>query len=143
MSRITYTDGTPAQKRNSLRRTIAEILRRLGAKSALDAESKDMLAFITLALRQIAEGIDQSASAWEKRDYYLKADQFRREWEWVSPASDRLLAALREERWNDVLVELAQLTPRFADVRVLQFTKPASLWAGCYAQLTKTGSSRL
>lgn len=142
MSRIMYTDGTPAQKRNSLRRTIAEILRRLGAKSALDAESKDMLAFIALALWQIAEGVDQSASAWEKRDYYLKADQFRREWEWVSSASDRLRAALREERWNDILAELAQLTPRFADVRVLQFTKPASLWAGCYERLTKTGSSR-
>lgn len=142
MSRITYADGTPTQKRNSLRRAIAEVLRRLGAKSALDAESKDMLAFISLSLHEIASGVDQSASAWEKRDYYLKADQFRREWEWVTPTAERLRAALCEERWNDVLAELAQLSPRFADVRVTQLTRPASLWQGCYAQMLKARRAR-
>lgn len=142
MSRITYADGTPTQKRNGLRRAIAEILRRLGSKSALDDESKDMLAFIAVALREIADGVDQSASAWEKRDYYLKADQFRREWEWVGLAADRLRAALREERWNDVLAELAQLAPRFADIKVNQFTKPATLWQGCYARIVKASPSR-
>lgn len=135
MSRITYSDGTPTQKRNSLRRAIAEILRRLSSKPGLDAESKDMLAFIALALRDIADGIDRSAAAWEKRDYYVKADQFRREWEWAAPAAERLRAALREERWNDVLAELAGLAPRFADVRVTNLTRPASLWQGCYARL--------
>ena len=138
MSRITYIDGTPNQKRNSLRRAIAEVLRRLSSKPTLDAESKDMLAFIALALREIAEGIDQSATAWEKRDYYLKADQFRREWEWAEPAATRLRTALCEERWNDVLAELAQLAPRFSDVRIKQLTRPASLWHGCYARLTQS-----
>jgi phosphoglycolate phosphatase-like HAD superfamily hydrolase len=138
MSRITYIDGTPNQKRNSLRRAIAEVLRRLSSKPTLDAESKDMLAFIALALREIAEGIDQSATAWEKRDYYLKADQFRREWAWAGAAADRLRAALREERWNDVPVELAQLTPRFADVRIKQLTRPTSLWEGCYNRVMQT-----
>ena len=37
MSRITNVDGTPAAQRNRLRRTIAEILRRMSAKSAIDA----------------------------------------------------------------------------------------------------------
>ncbi|MBN1890479.1 MAG: hypothetical protein JW850_20970 [Thermoflexales bacterium] len=140
MSRIIYADGTPAQKRNSLRRAIAEILRRLSAKSSLDAESMDMLAFISLALREIADGVDQSAQAWEKRDYYLKADQFRREWEWAEAAATRLHTALCEERWNDVLAELAQLAPRFSDVRIKQLTRPASLWHGCYARLARTSA---
>jgi hypothetical protein len=142
MSRITYADGTPTQKRNNLRRAIAEVLRQLGAKSALDAESKDMLAFIAVSLQAIADGIDQSAAAWEKRDYYLKADQFRREWEWAAPAAERLRTALREERWNDVLVELAQISPRFSDVKVKQLTKSPSLWQGCYARLVKTPAAR-
>jgi len=135
MSRITYADGTPTQQRNSLRRAVAEVLRRLSSKPSLDADSKDMLAFVALALREIAEGVDRSATAWEKRDYYLKADQFRREWEWAAPTADRLLAALCAERWNDVLDELAQLAPRFSDIRIKQLTRPPSLWKGCYETL--------
>ena len=138
MSRITYSDGTPNQQRNSLRRAIAEVLRRMSAKSSLDAEAQDMAAFIVLALREIAASIDKSASAWEKRDYYLKADAFRRDWEWVGPTADRLHAAIREERWADLIPELAQLAPQFADVRVNQLTRPASLWQGCYKRLTQT-----
>jgi hypothetical protein len=138
VSRITYSDGTPNQQRNSVRRAIAEVLRRMGTKPGLDAEAKDMAAFIVFALREIAVSVDKSASAWEKRDYYLKADAFRRDWAWVEPAADRLHAAIREERWADLLPELAQLAPQFADVRVIQLTRPATLWQGCYKRLVQT-----
>ena len=94
-----------------------------------------MIAFIVFSLRGIAASIDKSASAWEKRDYYLKADAFRREWAWVEPAADRLHKLLREERWADLPMELAQLAPQFADVRVTQLTRPATLWEGCYKRL--------
>lgn len=138
MSRITYAEGSPNQQRNSLRRAIAEVLRRMSAKPSLDAESKDMIAFIVFSLRQIAVLVDKSATAWEKRDYYLKADAFRREWAWVEPTADRLHAALREGRWADLPQELAQLAPQFADVRVTQFTRPTTLWQGCYKRLMQS-----
>jgi len=135
VSRITYADGTPNQQRNSLRRAIAEVLRRMSSKPSVDAEVKDMVAFIVFSLREIAASVDKSAAAWEKRDYYLKADAFRRDWAWVELAANRLHATLREERWADLPVELAQLTPRFADVRVTQLTRPTTLWQGCYKRL--------
>ncbi len=141
MSRIVNSGGTPASQRNALRRTIAEVLRRLASKREIDAEVQDMLAFIVLALRGIHTNIDQSAAAWEKRDYYLKADQFRREWAWVPGTAERLHKILRDERWADLPLELAQLTPRFADVRVVQFTKPASLWEGAWQKLQQNGAS--
>ena len=137
MSRIIYADGNPSQQRHSLRRAIAEVLRRMSAKQALDVEAKDMAAFIVFSLREIAASIDKSASAWEKRDYYLKADAFRREWAWVEPTANRLHAMLREERWADLPMEMAQLTPQFADVRVTQLTRPATLWQGCYKRLVQ------
>lgn len=137
MSRITYADGNPSQQRNSLRRAIAEVLRRMSAKPALDGEAKDMAAFIVFSLREISASIDKSASAWEKRDYYLKADAFRRDWAWVELAANRLHAMLREERWADLPMEMAQLTPQFADVRVTQLTRPATLWQGCYQRLVQ------
>jgi predicted molibdopterin-dependent oxidoreductase YjgC len=94
-----------------------------------------MVAFIVFSLREIAASVDRSAQAWEKRDYYLKADAFRRDWAWVESAANRLHAVLGEERWSDLPVELAQLAPQFADVRVTQLTRPTTLWQGCYKRL--------
>ena len=135
MTRITNVDGTPAAQRNRLRRTIAEILRRLGSKTTVDTETKDMLAFIITALRLIEASIEKSCEAWEKRDYYLKADQFRREWTWLAPTADRLEDLLVTEEWSLLPTELAGLAARFLDVKVNQMTKPASLWQGAYQKL--------
>ena len=118
MSRITHVDGTPTQQRNAIRRSIAEILRHLMEKKAIDDETKDMLAFIVVGLRGMNDSIDSSATAWEKRDYYIKADQLRREWLWLPDTADRLEAILRSNDWATAPIELAGLAARFSDVKV-------------------------
>jgi len=142
MSRITNVDGTPSSQRNRLRRTIAEILRRLGSKSSIDAETKDMIAFIVIALRLMNESIEQSCVAWEKRDYYLKADQFRREWTWLTPTADRLEDLIVTEEWSLLPTEMAGLAARFSDVKVNQMTKPASLWQDAYQKLITSANGK-
>ena len=142
MSRITHVDGTPASQRNRLRRIIAEILRRLGSKSTIDAETKDMVAFIAIALRLIDELNEKSCTAWEKRDYFLKADQFRREWAWVAPTADRIEDLVLTEEWSLLPTELAGLSARFSDVKVNQMTKPTSLWQGAHQKLISGKNGR-
>ncbi len=132
MSRITYADGTPTQQRNAIRRSIAEILRRMMEKKAVDDETKDMLAFIVVGLRSMDQSIDQSATAWEKRDYYIKADQLRREWLWLPDTADRLEAILHSDDWATAPLELAGLAARFSDIRIATFTKSPALWQGAY-----------
>lgn len=138
MSRITHIDGTPTQQRNAIRRTIAEILRRLIDKKTIDDETKDMLAFIVVGLRSMDQSIDSSASAWEKRDYYIKADQLRREWLWLPDTADRLETLLRSNDWATAPIELAGLAARFSDVKVATFTKSPALWQGAYKKLLAT-----
>ena len=135
MSRITRIDGTPTQQRNAIRRTIAEILRRIMEKKSIDAEARDMLAFIVFGLRSMDASIDQSATAWEKRDYYLKADQLRREWLWLPDTANRLEGILRADDWATVPIELAALVSRFSDIRIVTFTKSPTLWLGAYKKL--------
>jgi len=142
MSRITNVDGTPASQRNRLRRTIAEILRRLSTKKTIDEEAKDMTAFIVFALRLMNESIEQSCVAWEKRDYYLKADQFRREWTWLTPTADRLEDLIVTGEWSLLPTEMAGLAARFSDVKVNQMTKPASLWQGAYQKLITSANGK-
>ena len=135
MSRITHIDGTPTQQRNAIRRTIAEILRRMGEKKTIDAETKDMLAFIVFGLRKMDQSIDQSATAWEKRDYYIKADQLRRDWLWLPDTAGRLEEILRSDDWRTAPIEMAGLASRFSDIKVTTFTKPPALWQGAYQKL--------
>jgi hypothetical protein len=135
MSRITRIDGTPTQQRNAIRRSIAEILRRLGEKKTIDADTKDMLAFIVFGLRSMDQSIDQSATAWEKRDYYIKADQLRRDWLWLAPQANRLEDILRTDDFSLAPIELAGLAARFSDVKVTSLTRSPALWQGACKKL--------
>lgn len=122
-------------KRQRLRRTIAEALRRLMEKPELDEEAKDLAAIIVFCLDAIAEGVDSSATAWERRDYYLKADRFRRDWAWTSRTADEMATLIQEDDWDRLPAVLASLLPHFADVRVVKLVRPPSLWQGAYQRL--------
>lgn len=140
MSRVISTDSV-GKERRQLRRTIAEALRRLAKKKSFDEESQDLAALIVFSLRRLDEGVDRTASAWEKRDYYLKADRFRIEWEWVNKTAYRLETALLLGRWEQVPEILAELFPKFTDVTIARFTRSPELWRGCYQRLSSDGSS--
>ena len=134
MSRVINT-ANPGKQRARLRRTIAEVLRHFMFKEVLDEEAKDMAATLVFSLRGIAETVENTTTAWEKRNYYLKADRFRLEWEWTILAADRLHDLIRNERWDQFPEELATLAPRFADIRVLKRTRPPSTWKSRYRLL--------
>lgn len=134
MGRVINTNN-PSTHRQQVRRTIAEALRLLFQKNGFDEEAKDLAALIVFSLRELSDGVDQSASAWEKRGYFMKADRFRREWEWVDPAADELETLLRGGEWLRVPVALARLVPRFADIKIRRLTRSPAMWEGCYRRL--------
>ncbi|MFQ5852404.1 MAG: hypothetical protein ACE5JU_17715 [Candidatus Binatia bacterium] len=134
MSRVIHTDS-PGTQRQRVRRTIAEALRRLMEKNDLDEEARDLAALVVFSLRELSDGVDRSASAWEKRGYFVKADRFRREWEWVDRTADELATLLRGEEWVRLPVVLARLAPRFADIKVRRLTRSPALWQDCYQRL--------
>jgi len=73
--------------------------------------------------------------AWEKRDYWMKADRFMREWEWVPETAANVEDVLRHEAW-DLLPELIiGLYPRFTDIQIKTLTRKPVLWEGAYKTL--------
>lgn len=134
MTRIINT-ANPGKLRHRARRTIAEVLRHLMRKKPTDPEAKDMAACVVFALRDIAATVDTTVEAWENRDYYLKADRFRLEWEWAGKQASQLERLIRQGRWSDVSQELARLVTRFGDIRIARTTRPASTWLGSYERL--------
>lgn len=136
MSRVIYTQR-PGKIRHRHRRTIAEALRRLGQKPQLDDEAKDLIALVVFSLHGIADTVEQTIDAWEKRDYYIKAERFRQEWRWLGRITDELSAVLYESRWDQLPAVLAQLMLHFADIKVKQMTRKPPLWQGAYEKFTR------
>jgi hypothetical protein len=134
MSRVINVNN-PTKIRNQHRRTIAEILRRLSEKSAIDAETKDMAAMLVYLLRDIFAGVEQTAQAWEKRDYWMKAERFLREWSWSGEMAANLEDVIRNEAWDLLPRLIVELYPRFADIQIKSLTRPAETWQGAYAKL--------
>lgn len=134
MSRVISTNSV-GKERRQLRRTIAEALRLLAHKPKFDEESRDLSALIVFCLRRLENGVEQTIQAWEKRDYFLKADRFQRQWEWVDDTAYALESALLLGQWDKVPEVLASLFPRFADITIGRYTRSADTWEGCYDRL--------
>lgn len=134
MSRVINTDSTGKQ-RNQLMRTAAELLRRLSQKADIDQEVKDMAAMLVYCFREIEEGIDQSAAAWEKRDYWMKAEELRQRWSWPGDVADQLQAIIYNDNWAQLPPLMIKLLPRIADIKITKLTRKESLWQGAYDRL--------
>lgn len=134
MSRVINTDSAGKQ-RTKLSKAIVLALRQLARQSDTGGETRDLAAFIAVALRAIAEGIDSSVAAWEKRGYWVKADKFRMEWAWAGPLADKLRAAIDAEDWGSVAMLSAQIGQKFGKVQVTDNHRLGKPWEGAYQRL--------
>ncbi|MCL4236872.1 MAG: hypothetical protein KJ047_01375 [Anaerolineae bacterium] len=134
MGRVVNANN-PTSVRNQHMRTAAELLRLLSQKADLDADARNMAAQVVFCLRAIGEGIDSSAAAWEKRDYWVKAEQLRQRWGWASEYAGRLETIIRREQWDRLPLLLVELFPHFAEIKVTRLTREADTWAGAYQRL--------
>ena len=133
MSRIIKT-STPGKERNQLSKAIVVTVREFMRQTEPDDNTKDMIAFIILALREIAEGIEKSVAAWEKRDYWVKADKYRMDWMWVTPAERALNKAFIAEDWAEIAGQLVSLMGRFSSIKVSDKHRMGKPWIGAYEE---------
>jgi hypothetical protein len=131
---VINTDSTGKQ-RNQTMRTVAEILRRLSQKQVVDDEVRNMTAMLVYCLREIEAGIEQSATAWEKRDYWVKSEELRQRWMWVGDMADQLRSMIYSEQWTLLPPIMLKLLPRVADIKITKMTRDVTLWDGVYDRL--------
>ena len=90
--------------------------RELIHKTSLDDEFKDLSAFMILALQAIFDTIDPSVLAWEKRGYWVKADQFRMEWSWTQKLSQEMHKFWLADDWPSVVQTAVKVLQKLGDV---------------------------
>jgi hypothetical protein len=104
-------------------------------KSTVDGQTRDLAAFIAIALASIYETIDLSVAAWEKRGYWVKADRFRMDWAWTESLGAALRKALLADDWAGVAAVSAQLMQRLDDVTVPKRNQIGTPWVGAWERL--------
>jgi hypothetical protein len=123
------------KERTRLTKGIVLCIRQLAKQAKVTSETKDQAAFIALALQSIAEGIDVSVAAWEKRDYWVKADKFRMEWMWAGQLAAKMKEAVLTDDWATIAMLMPQIAQKFNKVEVSDNHRLGTPWTGAYSLL--------
>ena len=134
MSRVINPDSV-GKERTRLTKSIVLCIRELAKQSDVTAETKDQAAYIALALQAIADGIDVSVAAWEKRDYWVKADKFRMEWMWAGQTAAKMKDAVLTDDWATIAMLMPQIAQRFNKIEVSDNHRLGKPWTSAYQLL--------
>ncbi len=134
MSRVIKT-GSAGKDRLLLEKGIILAIHELSKQAGMDDTTRDLLAYIALSLQAIGETIEESVAAWEKRDYWLKADRYRMEWSWTVTLGEEMQKAILDEDWGKVVQITAQVTQRLSKTKIAQRNRLGTPWMGSYQKL--------
>jgi len=136
LSRIVHTESA-GKERLRLTKSVALAVRELAKQTQPGLEARDLAAFIALALYRISETIDTSVEAWEKRDYWVKADSFRREWAWSGQMAEKMRQAVKIEDWGTVTLISTQVAEKLHKITVPPGHRLGCPWLGAWDELRK------
>jgi len=139
MSRLINPDSA-GKERTKMTRAAALAVRELSRTnpSANDGqlnEARDLAAFIALVLESIAETIEVSVAAWEKRNYWVKADKFRMEWRWAGQLGKQMREAATKEDWGSVAQVAMQVAMRVQSIKISDKHRMGRPWEGSWSRL--------
>lgn len=138
MSRLIKTD-TAGKDRARLTKSIVLAVRELAKQTDVTSETRDLAAFIALALQTIANGIDESVAAWEKRGYWVKADRFRMEWLWTGQIAAKMKEAVLTEDWGTIAMLMPQVAGKLGKIQIAEKHRLGKPWTGVYQRLKEEG----
>jgi hypothetical protein len=134
VSRVINPDSV-GKERTRLIKSIVLCIRELAKQAKVTPETKDQASFIALALQSISDGVDVSVAAWEKRDYWVKADKFRMEWMWTAHLAEKMKTAVLTDDWAAIATLMPQIASKFNKVEVSDNHRLGKPWESAYALL--------
>jgi hypothetical protein len=136
LSRIINPDSA-GKERARLAKAVVLAIRELAKQEEPGTEARDLAAFIAIALSIIAETIDVSVSAWEKRGYWVKADHFRMDWAWSEQVAAKMKVAVLSADWNAVAQAATTAGQKLNKITVPPGHRLGRPWVGAWEQLKK------
>jgi hypothetical protein len=136
LSRIINPESA-GKERTHLAKSVVVTIRELMRQTEPDDETRDLAAYVALALQEMAATIEPSIEAWEKRGYWVKADHFRLDWEWCGKAAHQMRLAVLSENWAEVAQLAAQIAQRLGSFQVAKNHHLGKPWVGAWNKLVK------
>jgi hypothetical protein len=135
LGRIIKTESA-GKDRTRLSKEVVLAIRELMKQNKPDDTSKDIAAFIALALEEIAQTIDVSVAAWEKRGYWVKADRFRLDWGWSGKQGELMRQAIVRDDWVLVAQVSIQVAQKLSAVQIAEHHRLGIPWTGSWLKFT-------
>ena len=129
MARV-VNPNEPGKARSLLMKSLAAAVRELSGSNGGGEERRDIGVFVMITLNGIHRTVEQTVSAWEKRDYWVKADRFRQEWVWVDRSLGRISQVVREGRWDDLDDLASEIRGRTDEISVSKKLASSRPWKG-------------
>jgi hypothetical protein len=136
LSRIIKTESA-GKDRKRLSKEIVLAIRELIKQTSPDDTSRNLAAFIALALEEIAQTIDVSVTAWENRGYWVKADRFRMDWNWAHQQGAAMRQALLQDDWANVALVAVQVAQKLKTVQIATRHRLGTPWIGAWGKFNK------
>ena len=136
MSQVINRNNYSSQ-RSSYLRFISTALEQYDNKKTTIEEKRDITVFILLTLLEIQKSIQKTIQPWEKRGYWVKADQFRAEWQWVDLVCNDLQKKIRQQEWSALNSELNVLRKACLDSPPYQRLQVKDPWKGSWQKWQK------
>ncbi len=126
-----------ASQRASYLRFISTALECFDEKKTTADEQRDIAVFILLTLIEIQKTIQKTIQPWEKRGYWVKADQFRAEWQWVDIVCNGLKKKIQHQEWKAVKNELNVIREACLNSPPYQRLQVKDPWEGSWQKWQK------
>ena len=136
MSRV-INPNRPGKERDRLRKAVALALREMMKVPEPNDDTRDMAAFIALSLEAISETVETTVTAWEKRDYWVKADRFRMDWVWADLLGKQMRQAVLAEDWGQIAQVAVQVGQALGDIQVSPRHRMGTPWVGAWEQFAR------
>ncbi len=136
MSRVIKFDSA-GKERTRLTKGVVLAIRELAKQDKPGTESRDLAAFIALALGLISKSINETVIPWEKRDYWVKADKFRMAWAWSGQYAEKMRRAVLDDDWLGVAQVAALTAQKLSKITVPPKNRLGQPWIGAWDELRK------
>lgn len=123
---------TAGKERTKLTKAIVLALREIIRQPEPNMVVRDIASYLVEALDIIANSVDTSVGAWEKKGYWVKADRFRLDWEWSGIYRDEVKKALDNEDWAALAGAIAKIGKKLSAVKVAEKNRLGTPWVGAW-----------
>jgi hypothetical protein len=142
LSRVINPESAAAD-RGRLSKVVVFALRELMKQTETSDQTRDLVTFMSLALREMYQTVETSVVAWEKRGYWVKADKFRMEWEWAEIQGRSLETALLKDDWLSIAKSATNIGQKLNKIKLGATNRgmAENPWAGSWDKIKQKKSS--